>query len=107
MKGGALDRQIVLQHCVIAAADMNGSKVQTFTTYATVWTEKLDAGGREYFAGQQVQGELATRFKIRYRTDVLATDRLTFEGKSYNIKHTQELGRREGLMLFATTVENG
>lgn len=105
MKGGALDRQITLLHRSVAAPDANGSAAQSFTSYAVVWTEKLDAGGREYFAGQQTQSELATRFKIRYRTDVLATDRLTFEGKSFNITHTQEVGRREGLILFATTVD--
>lgn len=107
MRAGDLDREITLQHVTVAAADVNGSRSQSFTDYATVWSEKIDAGGREFFGGGQVQSELATRFKIRYRTDVVPTDRITFGSASYNITHIQELGRREGLMLFATAVING
>jgi SPP1 family predicted phage head-tail adaptor len=105
MRVGQMDRQISLFHRSIAATDANGTAAQTFpTAYATVWAQKIDAGGREYFAGDQDQAELAVRFKIRYRSDVLATDRITFEGLSLNITHIQELGRREALMLFATAI---
>ena len=104
MRAGDLDRSITLQHMVVAAPDANASRAQSFTDYATVRTAKIDAGGREYFAGQQVQAQLATRFKIRYRSDVLPTDRISFESQSYNISHIQELGRREGLMIFATAI---
>lgn len=104
MRAGELDRQIILQHVAIAAADMNGSKAQTFADYATVWAKKIDAGGREFFAGDQVQAELATRFKVRWRNDIVPTDRITYGSLSYNISHLQELGRREGLMIFATAI---
>jgi SPP1 family predicted phage head-tail adaptor len=107
MRPGNMDRRISLFHRALAATDANGSSAQTFpTAYATVWAEKIDAGGREYFAGDQAQAELAVRFKIRYRDDVLATDRITLDGLSHNITHIQELGRREGLMLFATANRN-
>jgi SPP1 family predicted phage head-tail adaptor len=102
-----MDRRISLFHRSIAATDANGSAVQSFpTAYATVWAEKIDAGGREFFAGDQEQGELAVRFKVRYRSDVLVTDRITFDSLSYNLSHIQELGRREGLMLFATAIRS-
>lgn len=104
MRAGQLDRDITLKHRVTAAADVNGSKAQTFVTYVTVPAQKIDAGGREYFAGQQVQAEITTRFKIRFRDDVVPTDRIDFDGKSFNISHVQELGRREGLMIFASAV---
>lgn len=106
-----MDRQISLQRRTVGTVDANGSAAQTFAEYAEVWAEKIDAGGREYYAGQQVQGELATRFKIRYRDDVVPTDRISYTRDGvefdYNITHIQELGRREGLMLFATAIVSG
>jgi len=104
ISAGRLDRRITLQRRDAAPADVNGSKRQTFAGYATVWAEKIDAGGREYFAAGQVQAELATQFRIRYRSDVQITDRISFEGLSYNITHIKELGRREGQLLFATAI---
>lgn len=107
MESGKLDRLITLQRRTVAATDANGSAAQTFAAYDEVWAAKIDAGGREYFAGQQVQAEIVTRFKIRWRDDVLPTDRITFDDKTFNISHIQELGRHEGLMLFATAVVSG
>lgn len=107
MRAGDLDRQVTLQHVTVAAADANGSKAQTFADYATVWAQKIDAGGREFFSAGQEQAEIDTRFKIRYRSDVLITDRLTVDGLTYEINHIQELGRREGQMLFASAIRGG
>lgn len=101
---GKMDRRISLQHRSVANADANRSKAQTFAEYATVWAEKIDAGGREFFAGGQEQAEIATRFRIRFRDDVLITDRISFESLSYDVTHIQELGRSDGLMLFAAAI---
>jgi SPP1 family predicted phage head-tail adaptor len=107
MDSSKYDRRITLQRLTLAAIDANGSSAQSYTDYATVSAKKIDAGGREYFAAQQVQAELATRFEIRYRTDVLPTDRISFAGKSFNISHMAEIGRKEALTIFATAVVNG
>jgi SPP1 family predicted phage head-tail adaptor len=102
VKAGNLDRRIELQRRSVAAADANGSSAVTYATYAEVWAEKVDAGGREFYAGNQTQAELATQFRIRYRADLQPTDRVRYDGKSFNISHTKELGRRQELILFAT-----
>lgn len=106
MRNGSRNKLITLQHRSVAAADANGTKRQSFTDYATVWAEKIDAGGREFFNAGQEQAEIATRFKIRYRSDVLITDRISFEGLNYNVTHIQEIGRKVEQMLFATAPRN-
>lgn len=104
MKAGNLDRRITLYHRAMSQ-DAQGQQVETWpAAYATVWAEKLDVRGREYFAAQGVQGDLSTRFRIRWRSDVLVTDRLTLDGLEYGITQVSEIGRREGLEIFANAV---
>jgi SPP1 family predicted phage head-tail adaptor len=104
MIAGRMDRRIALYHRVIAQ-DTQGQQVETWpTAYVSVWAEKLDVRGREYFSAQTTNADLATRFRIRWRNDVLATDRLTLDGLSYNVSQVSEIGRRDGLELFAVAV---
>ena len=104
MRAGELDRRVTLQHRELSDADTQGERTETFVTYATVWAKKREVTERERFTAQQVQAELDAIFTIRYRNDVLATDRLICEGRTYNIRPGREIGRREGLDLAATAV---
>jgi len=101
MRAGALDCRIDIQHRTLSAQNSTGEKVETFATYATVWAEKLDVRGREFFAAGGTQAELATRFRIRYRSDVLQTDRVVSDGRSYDISYIGRIGRKHGLEIFA------
>ena len=107
MGNGQRDRRIQLRHRTLAAADANGQQVPTWgTTYATVWAKKEEISAREYFAAQTKQAENTVRFRIRYRDDVVATDRITCEGKDYEVTAPpSEFGRREELLIFAKVVE--
>jgi SPP1 family predicted phage head-tail adaptor len=104
MRAGSLDRRVELQHRVLGARTARGSQVETYETYATVWARKQDLTGREYFAAQGMNAEGSTKFVIRFREDVLETDRVLFNGRSYNVRNIAELGRREGLELTVSTV---
>lgn len=105
MRAGPLDRAVHLQHRTLTRDTDTGEQVESFTTYATVWTGKRDVRGREFFAAQQVNAEVSTSFQIRYRTDVLATDRMVIDGLDYNIVAVAEIGRREGLEIQASAVK--
>lgn len=105
LRAGLLDRRAELRHRVLGAQDDNGAyQPVTFTEYATVWARKEEISGREYFAAETKQAENTVRFTIRYRSDVLATDRLVCEGRDYEVIQTSEIGRREGLIIFARVV---
>lgn len=101
---GHLDRRIELQRRVLTQ-DAQGQQVQSFETYATVWAEKRDIAGREYFAAEAVQSQVTTRFRIRWRSDVLATDRIAYDAKSYDLEQIAEIGRRDGIELLAVAVQ--
>lgn len=104
MDAGKLDRRVTLSHRSVAAPDSHGFRAESFSDYATVWAQKLDIIGREYFATRQLQSEVTTRFRIRYRSDVLVTDRITHESVAYKIDSVAEIGRREGLEILASVV---
>jgi SPP1 family predicted phage head-tail adaptor len=105
MDAGRLDRRIELRRQVLTLDESTGQTVESWpTAYATVWAEKADLRGREFFAANQVNSEITTLFRIRHRTDVLATDRIVCDGLSYNINPPAEIGRRDGLEIMATAV---
>ncbi len=100
MRAGAMDRLIELQRRSLAAANVHGERVESWTTYSTVWAEKLEGGGREAFVAQTTYASTDMRFRIRHRTDVVVTDRVLFDGRGFDILGINEIGRREGLELF-------
>jgi SPP1 family predicted phage head-tail adaptor len=103
MQAGSLDRRIDLQRRSLTL-NAQHENIESFATYATVWASKEDQGsrGREFFAAQQVQAELSTKFVIRHRSDVLLIDRIVCEGITYDVKSVAEIGRRKGLAILAT-----
>lgn len=78
----------------------------SYATYATVWGGKRDLRGREFFAAQQESAELQATWTIRWRSDVLATDRLVSEGMTFEIVHIAEIGRHGGLDLVCRAVRS-
>jgi SPP1 family predicted phage head-tail adaptor len=74
----------------------------------TVWANVRPLSGREYYAAlaAQIVAEETLVFEIRHRTDVRpGTARVLYESRTYNIRRVAEIGRRDGLSIFADTVE--
>lgn len=100
MQVGKMDRRITLLRRTLTRNDL-GEQVATYAEYATVWAEKRDVSGREYLASQQIVAENTVRFFIRYRDDVLLTDRIVCGDRTYDLTHVAEIGRRDGLEIVA------
>lgn len=106
MRNGERDRRIQLRRVSRAAPDSNGTQTETWTTYATVWARKIEIDAREFFAAATTQAESTVRWEIRWRSDVSATDRLTFDGVDFEMTAPPaEIGRREGLTLFSRAIK--
>lgn len=105
MRAGELDRRIELRRRVLARDPDSQQEVESWPiAYARPWAKKIDAGGSESVVAQQLGAEIRTEFHIRYRDDVLATDRIILGELAYNIQSVDEIGRREGLKISATAV---
>lgn len=101
MRAGRLDRRVTIQARTAAQNSAHGETTYTWADVATVWAAVQDLRGREYFAAQQEQAEVSTRFTMRWRTGVTVLNRLVYDGKTYNIRQVAELGRRAGLEILA------
>jgi len=103
LAAGRLDRRITLQQATITYDALN-NPAQTWSTLATVWASKMDIRDSERVAAQEVGADITTRFQIRYSdavSDINPKDRLTFDGRTYEIVNVKEIGRREGLEISA------
>lgn len=101
MRAGRLDRRVTIQERSLAR-NSYGEQIETWSDVAEVWGEKTDLRGTESLRARQIQGEVETRFLIRYRTGVGVTNRLICEGVTYDIRQVSEVGRRAWLEITAT-----
>lgn len=101
MEAGKL-RHLITIEAPTEAQDKYGEPVQGWTQVAEVWASREDLSGREWFAAQQVQADVTTRFRIRYRDGIRATMRVTSDGVTYNILSAADPdGKSRTLVLLA------
>jgi head-tail adaptor len=67
----------------------------------------LQQGGQEFLKEQAVTAERRVVFRIRWLAGVSALHRVVYEGRAHNITEVRELGRRGGLELHTTSVDEG
>lgn len=82
---GAFDQRLTLQAPALGAVDARGHGPDTFVDVATVWGSAEPLRGREFFAAGQQQAQAEIRFRIRHRTDLLATWRIVWRGVAYQL----------------------
>lgn len=98
---GKRDRRITFQRRTVTRDTNTGRDTITWPDVATVWASKTELTGRELLLAQQMVATAEVRFNIRWRSDLLASDRISCEGKTYDIQHLAEIGRREDLDILA------
>jgi len=103
MNAGSLDRRIKIEQPKQEQDSRTGQlKTPTWLPFAEVWARRSPAMGGERFLADQRIAEADTIFRVRYLRGVLPTMRVVdADGRAYDIKGTQEVGRREGLDILA------
>ncbi|MEM6681808.1 MAG: phage head closure protein [Pseudomonadota bacterium] len=95
---GDLDRRITLQRKTETKNTL-GQPTEAWSTYATVWAQKMEKSVRSVFTSDQMQANRNVIFRIRYRAGISDTDAVFFEGQRFQIRGISEYGRRVGLDL--------
>lgn len=102
---GDLDRRIVIERGTAVRDDFN-NEVTTWAPLMEVWASFRAASAREQLASQEEGAEVDGVFVIRWST-MAATidpkDRLIFDGRTYDIVEATQLGRRNRILIKATT----
>lgn len=106
-RAGNLTKRVTLERRNETDDDV-GEPVPDWTQYAEVWAHFAPQSGAELLAEGQIHAPRTTRITIRYRGDVLATDRLMHGGVPYNIEAVLEREfRRDEITLICTDGLNG
>lgn len=98
MRAGKLDRIIEVLR-LSRTVDDYGTETEAWTAVATVRAQLVQSSTEEFMNSFGSSAETAAVFRIRYRDDLLTSDRVTYRGQAYDVKEIKELGRREGLDL--------
>jgi SPP1 family predicted phage head-tail adaptor len=97
-----MDAQILIQKLSTGQGADYGEATERWTDYATVWANVYSGSGRELEMARQISAEIDTQFQIRWIDGMRTTMRIIHEGRAYDIKRIQEIGRRDRLNIFAT-----
>lgn len=100
LAAGDLDRRITIERA-ITTTDPLGGEVRSWIPVATVWAQVLPDTAEERFRAQEVSASKRTVFNIRWGVAVTVTDRLDYEGRTFEISEVTEIGRRVGQKIRA------
>jgi len=103
---GLLDRRVAFQTLTETKNDFN-EPVQGWSTSFTAWASVMPLKQVEQFSAGGLRPERMSVFRIRYRTGVVETMRLSFDSKYYRIVGIAEIRRREFLDVTAEAVDSG
>jgi len=106
VNAGALDRRLRFERASDTQGP-SGEPSRTWSPLIEVAARKRELGGRELFQAQQLVAKVDTEFLIRYPVGMYPFPtpsellRLVCEGRTYDITHVSEIGRRDGLRILA------
>lgn len=86
-------------------ADAIGGTVKTWSTFATVWAERMPLSGREFFAAQAVQAESTVKFRIHHVPGLTPKMRLIDSDTIYDISSVPPPDRKGETVIMARVID--
>lgn len=103
MRAGKLDRSILVERST-ETVDAYGTVTHEWTTLYPLRAELIDQSAQEFMRNYGASSETTVIFRTRFVDGVTLADRVTFEGREYDIKQAKEIGRRRGLELRCVVI---
>ena len=107
MRAGSMDRRIRIE-TAIKTRSASGQADRTWMLLDEVWSKVTYNDGREGFGSNQFQATAELKFEIYYPSEIdpfptpSEDIRIVYEGREYDLLQVVEIGRREGLDIFAS-----
>lgn len=98
MRAGRLDRTVTIQRFTTAPDDY-GTPVETWSDVATLRAEIVQASTAEFFKDEAPRDDTTIIFRTRFLAGITNADRVSYDGRFFNITETKEIGRRHGLEI--------
>lgn len=100
MQAGRLRHRITIQQKA-PTRDSFGGEVEAWTAVATVSASVEPLDGREFLEARQLQAEVTTRIRIRYRTGIVPQMRVVWGSHTYDVQAVIDpASRRRELQLM-------
>ena len=93
MQAGTLRHRVTIQEKEITRDSYGGEQI-TWADVATVWAAVEPLAGREFMEGRRLDAELSTRIRIRYRSGLAPTQRVTWGDHTYDIQAVIDVDTR-------------
>lgn len=94
---GQLTQRIAIERDV-TQSDGTGGQEKTATTIANIYAYVRNKSTRELLAAQQVSATASVMFVVRWRGDVLPSDRIIWKGVRYNITNSPSPDSRQAFL---------
>lgn len=98
---GELDRRIRIQALTPGQNSTYGEPTEAWTDWLVTWANVTPLTGRELYDARQLSAEVDTRFRVRWKSGLVPTMRILYDGKIYDIYHIAEIGRRVAWQILA------
>lgn len=106
MRAGKLDKIISIERSGVTVDDY-GTPTEGWNPVATVRAQVIQSTTEEFMRAFGSSSETAIVFRIRHISGIVLGDRVTHDGRVFDLKEIKELGRREGLDLRCAAQGNG
>src|SRR5262245_26543489 len=103
IRAGKLDRVITIDRAT-TTIDASGAPQEAWSTVATMRAELVDASADEIMRQNGANSETTITLRTWFTPGVTLADRVTYDGRPFNIKSVKEIGRRRGLEIKATSL---
>ena len=84
MRAGRRNTKVIIES-YSEAPDSVGDSIKTWSTFATVWVEFANQGGKEFINAREIHSSLSTIMTARYLDGVTPQMRVNHGGTYYNI----------------------
>lgn len=98
MRAGELRHRITIQQLIETRNELGEIIEQSWQDFATVWAAVEPLNGREYFNSQQINAEITTRIRIRYRAGIKPNMRVVYGERIFDIQSVIDIEERHAEM---------
>lgn len=103
---GKMDTQVVIEQPIITRSSSTGEELSDWSTFATVWAEKLRMpSSSEQIESDQQVARTTVRYKMRYLDGVTETMRIN-DGSILYISGIERIDRMKFLIITAEKRDN-